>query len=335
MNFSPNENEKKRKNFRKLRRYEKIVFLWKNITLPKKTISNIKIEKNHNINSIKTNDIFSKKIKIVKIDIKTKIDIKIIDRTDFKIIFIMKINWKKQKTYANNYESFYDFESYKKYDENDSNIQYSYNIILEFFEICKNAKFQKKNFVSNNSFHVYIRICKKLFKMTMSSFVKISNFSIIKFSIFIIVDNEFEFRNYRYVIVWIIVALQTSVKIMIDNECVVFLIDEIYFQQILFAKKFIKMIFFINVRKIKNVFRENDFYLFLNLYLNEIFKKSSTNEYFRKKIHIVNDLKCKIFLNMNILKIKQMIFNMKNKIINFFTCKNLIVFIRIISKLNA
>ena len=122
---------------------------------------------------------------------------------------------------------------------------------------------------------------------------------------------------------------------MTDNECVVFLIDEIYFRQILFAKKFIKMTIFINVRKIKNVFRENDFYLFLNLYLNEIFISSSARKYFRRKVHIVNDLKCKVFLNMNILKTKQMIFNMKNKIMIFFTCKDLVVFIQIISKSNA
>ena len=165
--------------------------------------------------------------------------------------------------------------------------------------------------------------------------MKISNFSIIEFSISITVDNELEFRNYRYVTVWIIVALQTPVKAVTDSECVVFLIDETYFRQILFAKKFIKMTVFINVRKIENVFRENDFYLFLNLYLNEIFRDSSTREYFRKKIHIVNDLKCKIFLNMNILKTKQMTFNMKNKIMILFTCKNLIVLIRITSKSNA
>ena len=122
---------------------------------------------------------------------------------------------------------------------------------------------------------------------------------------------------------------------MIDSECVVSLIDETYFRQILSAEKVIKMTAFINVREIKNVFRENDFYLLLNLYLNEVFRDSPTREYFRKKIHIVNDLKCKIFLNMNILKAKQMIFNMKNKTMILFTCKNLIVFIRITSKSNA
>ena len=122
---------------------------------------------------------------------------------------------------------------------------------------------------------------------------------------------------------------------VIDNECAVSLINGIYLRQILFAKKFIKIIVFINVRKIKNLFCENDFYLFSNLYLNKIFKNSSTREYFRKKIHIVNDLKCKIFLNMNILKTKQMTFNIKNKIIIFFTCKDLVVFIRIISKSNV
>ena len=165
--------------------------------------------------------------------------------------------------------------------------------------------------------------------------MKISNFSIIKFTTFITVDNELEFRNYPYATIWIIVALQTSVKIVIDNKCVVFLINEIYFRQILFFEKIIEMIASINIRKIENVFCKNDFYLFLNLYLNEIFRNSLVRKYFRKKMHIVNDLKCKIFLKINILKTKQMNFNMKNKIIIIFTCKNFIVFIRIASKPNA
>ena len=265
-------------------------------------------------------------------------------QNNFQNNFRHKNKSRKQKAYTNNYEheSFYDFESYEeidpneKYDENDSDIQYSYNLISEFFEVCKKCETSKKNFISNNSFHAHIRVCKdQLIKMTTSSFVKISNFSIIEFSIFITVDNEFEFRSYRYATIWIIVALQTSVKIVIDSECVVFLIDEIYFRQILSAKKFIKMIVFINVREIENVFRENNFYLFLNLYLNEVFKNSSAREYFRREIHIVNNLKCKIFLNMNILETKQVTFNMKNKIMILFTCKNLIVFIRITSKSNA
>ena len=251
---------------------------------------------------------------------------------------------RKQKTYTNNYEheSFYDFESYEKidpnekYNENDSNIQYLYNLTSEFSEVCRKCEISKKNFISNNSFHAHIRVCKnQSVKVTTSSFVKISNFSIIEFSTSITVDNEFEFRSYRYVTIWIIVALQTPVEAVTDNECVVFLIDEAYLRQILSAKKFIKMTVFINVREIKNAFRESDFYLLLNLYLNEIFRDLSAREYFRKEIHIVNDLKCKIFLNMNILKAKQMTFNMKDKTMILFTCKDLIVFIRIAPKSNA
>ena len=62
----------------------------------------------------------------------------------------MKKKQKKQKTYANNYESFYNFKSYEKidsnekYNKNDSNIQYSYNLISEFFEICRKCEISKK-----------------------------------------------------------------------------------------------------------------------------------------------------------------------------------------------
>ena len=338
------QTQARNERLRKLRRYEKIGLLWKSTTPKEKTTQNIKIEKNQHISLIKTNDTRSKKNWNRQNRYQNKNRYQNNRQNNFQNNFRHKNRPREQETYTNNYEhgSFYDFESYEKidsnekYDENDSDIQYSYNLISKFFGICRKCEISKENFVSNNSFHVHIHVCKnQSVKMTISSFVKISNFSVIEFSVFIIVNNELEFRNYRYVTVWIIVALQTSVEIVIDNKCAVFLIDEIYFWQILSAKKFIKMIVFINVRSIENAFRENDFYLFLNLYLNEVFRKSPTREYFRKKMHIVNDLKCKVFLNMNILKTKQMTLNMKNKIMILFICKNLIVFIRIVSKSNA
>ena len=66
------QTQTKKKRLQKLRRHEKIVFLWRNTTSKKKTTQNIKIEKNRNISSIKTNDTLSKVTEIVKIDIKKK-----------------------------------------------------------------------------------------------------------------------------------------------------------------------------------------------------------------------------------------------------------------------
>ena len=91
------QTQTKKKKLRKLRRHEKIVFLWKNTTSKKKTTQNIKIEKNRNINSIKTNDTLSKITEIVKVDIKKKIDIRIIDKTIFRIIFDIKIDHESRK----------------------------------------------------------------------------------------------------------------------------------------------------------------------------------------------------------------------------------------------
>ena len=93
-----------------------------------------------------------------------------------------------------------EINSNENYNKNDSNIQYSYNLISKFSEICKKCEISKKKFISNNLFHTHIHVCKnQSIKVTTLSFVKISNFSIIKFLIFITVDNEFGFRNYRYV----------------------------------------------------------------------------------------------------------------------------------------
>ena len=74
---------------------------------------------------------------------------------------------------------------------------------------------------------------------------------------------------------------------------------------------------------------------FFNLYLNDESKNTFFREYFRREVHVIKNLKCKFFFEMNILKAKQIIINLINKIMMIFTCRNLIIFIKIAFKSNA
>ena len=125
------------------------------------------------------------------------------------------------------------------------------------------------------------------------------------------------------------------IEIVTNIECAMFFINKNYFRKILFDENVIKMIASINVKNIKNVHKKCDIYVLFVLYLNDESKSVFVCEYFRREIHVVKNLKCKLFFEMNILKAKQIIINLINKIMIIFTCKNLIVFIRIAFKSNA
>ena len=210
---------------------------------------------------------------------------------------------------------------------------------MKFFEICKKYDIFKKKFKFNNLFHFYIHDCKvEFFKSVMQNFqtsMKISNLFVIEFIVLFTISNGLNFRSYHFVMIWIIVILLKSIETITNTECAMFLIDEKYFQKILFNETIIKMIVSINVKNITNVHKECDIYVFLNLYLNDESKSIFSREYFRREIHVIKDLKCKFFLEMNILKAKQIIINLINKIMIIFTCKDLIVSIKIALKSNA
>ena len=125
------------------------------------------------------------------------------------------------------------------------------------------------------------------------------------------------------------------IKVVTNIECAMFFINENYFRKILFDENVIKMIVSINVKNIKNVHKKCNIYVFFALYLNDESKNVSVREYFRREIHVIKNLKCKLFFEINILKAKQIIINLINKIMIIFTCKNLIMFIKIAFKSNA
>ena len=179
---------------------------------------------------------------------------------------------------------------------------------MKFFEICKKCDIFKKKFKFNNLFHFHIRDCKKnFFKSIMQNSqtsMKISNLSVIEFIVLFTINNDLNFRSYYFVIIWIMINLFKSIKIVTNIECAMFFINENYFRKILFDENVIKMIVSINVKNIKNVHKKCDIYVLFVLYLNDESKDVSARKYFQREIHVIKNLKCKFFFEMNILKAK-------------------------------
>jgi hypothetical protein len=132
-----------------------------------------------------------------------------------------------------------------------------------------------------------------------------------------------------------IVLRKSFIEEVIDTECVMSLINTKYLIITLSKVEISKMSTSINVRDIKNALHELNVYVVLNLYLNEVFSEKKCRDHIRRKFHLINELKCKILMKLNIITSKKMIINLSDKSLIISTCENLIVSIRINSKSNS
>jgi hypothetical protein len=128
--------------------------------------------------------------------------------------------------------------------------------------------------------------------------------------------------------------LRSVIEDVIDTRCVMSLIDTRYLLISMSNIITIKMSL-INVKDINEVFHECILYVILDLYLDDIFEKKKRRNHLCKKFHVVDDLRCKILIDMNILSSKQMRIDLISKSLFISTCRNLEIFIKIALKSNA
>jgi hypothetical protein len=132
------------------------------------------------------------------------------------------------------------------------------------------------------------------------------------------------------------IALNKSAMKKITNiECVMFLVDMKYLIVILSKISIMKMSALINVREIENALHQFDAYVMLDLYLDEVSNDKKIRDHIRRKFHIVNDLKCKLLMILDIMISEEMIINLKNKSLIILICENMTVLIKINLKSNS
>ncbi len=132
------------------------------------------------------------------------------------------------------------------------------------------------------------------------------------------------------------IALNKSVIEEVANiEYVMSLIDTKYLMITLSKITIEKMSTSINVRKIENILHQFNAYVILDLYLDELFNDKKTRDHIRREFHVMNELKCKLLMRLNIMTSEEMIINLINKSLIISTCENLIVSIRINLKSNS
>lgn len=83
-------------------------------------------------------------------------------------------------------------------------------------------------------------------------------------------------------------------------------------------KTFIK----VNVRRIEAKFHDNFKYVYIDFYLFEEFKRQSSLAHIKTKIHLMNDLKINVLIEMNIMKSEKITLDFRKKVMIISTCDN-------------
>ncbi len=125
-----------------------------------------------------------------------------------------------------------------------------------------------------------------------------------------------------------------AIERVVDIECAMSLMNTKYLISTLSKAIITKMSALINVRDINNALHQSSSYVMLDLYLDDITIERKARDHIRREFHLVNELKCKLLMRLNIMISEKMIINLTNKSLITFTCENLTIFIKINSKSN-
>ena len=112
----------------------------------------------------------------------------------------------------------------------------------------------------------------------------------------------------------------------------IFLIDKNFLREILFKIQIKKIKELIIVKDIDSIIYFMNDYCIFNVYIFNVFKKRKLINHIHKKIHIINNFKIKILINIDIFEFKYININMIEKKLLIKNYNNLIINIKIKTK---
>ena len=192
------------------------------------------------------------------------------------------------------------------------------------------------HFYSNNKLHRHLRECQRKSKMISEiNHIEIIKVSIVEstVSMFMKSKEEFVFRSHRYVtILTSIVVFDTSDSLCADFEISMSLIDRSYLNKKLSKIKIQKIATSVTVRDIEKQVHDSSKYVMIDLYISERIIDESVLAHLASEIHIVNNLKANVLIDMNIMSLEQIILDFDKNMLIVSICKSLSALIFIISK---
>ncbi len=206
-------------------------------------------------------------------------------------------------------------------------------ITQKIFKIHKCRKC-KKNFASNNKLHQHVRECRQ---KSRKEILSIETFHIDETHVnrIIISSTKFDltknlvFRSWHFVTFLDRISKNASLnELCVDTDCIMSLIDRAYLQKFLSSTKILHTDDFISVRDIDIVIHNCSEYVHLKLFISESFEIVKLT----RQAHIVDNLRAKFLMSMNILRLEEIILDISRRRLILSLCENLKMSIRVISK---
>ena len=180
------------------------------------------------------------------------------------------------------------------------------------------------NFSFNNKLHRHVRECRKQFQFVDTSSNSAHVLSIVKSTTTFSKQIDYVFRFWRYVTVQINHTTNDIAKnICVDTNCIMSFVDRSYFRRVLsyYDARIRIIVQNIQIKKIDVKLHDISKYIELNFYIVD---KRQNNfkivAHFEREIHLVDDLKINIFVDMNILIFEFMTLNLKHRLLIIINC---------------
>jgi hypothetical protein len=198
----------------------------------------------------------------------------------------------------------------------------------------------KKRFASNNKLHRHVRECRKI-KSTIKFFESrlVESFHlnndvsrIITSTTKLDLIKNLTFRSWHFATFFARIFKEASLnELCVDSECIMSLIDRTYLMKILSHIKIHHVDDSVKIRDIDIAVHDCFEYIVLKIFISE-FKEIAK---LTRQAHVVNNLRAKFFMSMNILESEKMILDIFRQKMILFLCENLEIDIRITSKLDS
>ena len=195
-------------------------------------------------------------------------------------------------------------------------------ILIEF--ICWWCKLI---FVFNNKLHRYIQNAKYKKKserkrQLMKAYYISSESIIVKSTVSEKTESDFDFQNWKYITVTAnFIKKVFTFDLYLNTDCSISLINKIFLNEILLSCLIIKFNQKIFVREIEDKIYSYNKYAMFDLFL--FFKSGKEMMKLYQKIWIIKNLKIKMLININIIRLKNIIVNLYNNIAWITECNDL------------
>ncbi len=176
-----------------------------------------------------------------------------------------------------------------------------------------------------------------LIKIFMISFEILSKDRIlIQFTAESIEETDYAFQEWKYATFKASWYTKNSAKydVCADIECTMSLSDREFIESITlnFATKIRKLTSLILIRDIENKIHNSNEYILMNNFIKEtLLNDTSAITFFQREFHLMNDLKMKMLIDIDILSSKRIQINLNDRILQINSCQDIIIKINIVT----